>query len=154
MGTRNVSSIVVERACWLISSAFLNFSLPSCGHTFCQTCVKMWFNTILTQHKLLYPSYSLTVPLPLAIYARRNTLLGQLDIRNYSDEYRNQNPHPGYTCPTCRTMQRSQPVEVFKLKEIVTKVAAVSFGKTSPPREEQNANNDIGKVWDRFFFPS
>ena len=113
--------------------------LSDCGHTFCQPCLRDWFNTSLTQFLATNPHLRHMQALPQAALYQ-------------------QAPH--YTCPTCRTTVKSSPVEVFALKALVRTIATAA-GESSPKKPPAAAQHGGGMnraqgvhtpgPWDGFF---
>ncbi|KAF9819176.1 hypothetical protein IEO21_02347 [Rhodonia placenta] len=135
------------------------YTLP-CGHTFCQPCLTDWFNTTLAQHITNNPHYN-----PAVVAALRATLNGPNVPAGLRRTYEaqialleHQHPPPSYTCPTCRTVCRTKPVEVYTLKSVVRNVAD-ALGETSPQKRTSTpaARTRSGAVrapegpWDGFF---
>lgn len=62
----------------------------------------------------------------LSVHARR-----QLQAQILAFEQ--QGPRPKYTCPTCRAVVLTKPVEVFALKSIV-EIVAGAMGESAPKK--------------------
>lgn len=59
--------------------------------------------------------------------------------------------HPRYTCPTCRDLVKSSPIESFALKHVVRTVAQAE-GEASPKRPAPGtAARRNESPWDGFF---
>lgn len=123
-------------------------SLSACGHTFCSSCLNDWFNTTLAHHMQAHPHYTAEITVPAQFRARQNHPRMAEALRRYIAEQRERMPHPQYTCPTCREVVLTKPVEVYALKEMVRMVAAMLGGQSSPKKVVNRAH---GGPFDGFF---
>ncbi|KAM6489063.1 hypothetical protein JOM56_015475 [Amanita muscaria] len=58
-------------------------------------------------------------------------------------------PRPQYSCPACRKIVTTRPVEVYTLKALVG-IFASAAGDTSP-QKDHNYNKALTTSWDQFF---
>ncbi|KIL53956.1 hypothetical protein M378DRAFT_19351 [Amanita muscaria Koide BX008] len=58
-------------------------------------------------------------------------------------------PRPQYSCPACRKIVTTRPVEVYTLKALVG-IFASAAGDTSP-QKDRNYNKALTTSWDQFF---
>ncbi|KAJ7039193.1 hypothetical protein C8F04DRAFT_1087465 [Mycena alexandri] len=106
------------------------YILSGCGHTFCMKCLVEWFSTCLAQHMTAHPAWRPPNGQPL--YHR-------LDPRIRAHPYiaamaAHQGPQPEFSCPTCRAVVTTKPMEDYSLKAIIHAVAT-SAGETSPKKD-------------------
>jgi hypothetical protein len=59
-------------------------------------------------------------------------------------------PHPQYTCPTCREIVTSRPIEVFALKGLLRTMTA-AMGENSPKKPKNSDKAPAANPWDGFF---
>lgn len=133
-------------------SLIRDFSLVGCGHTFCQSCLRDWFDTTYTKHIQQHPEFLTGPVIPAYMHQHRNHPQIMEEIRRIQRENKRVTPQPAYTCPACRAPAKAKPVEMFAFKEVVHKVAKAA-GENVPEAPAQNraARPDIGGVWDGFF---
>ncbi|KAL1745363.1 hypothetical protein HDZ31DRAFT_63202 [Schizophyllum fasciatum] len=115
--------------------------IPSCGHSFCKTCLFDWFNQTYTQHLAANPTYQ---PSRAQAKLPRNVELILGAISPFELQHVRQliaihaQPAPKYTCPACRQEVTARPTEVFQLKKIIHKIAGESGekepAKVGPPQ--------------------
>lgn len=128
-------------------------SLVECGHTFCQSCLRDWFDTTYTKHIQQYPQFLTGPQIPIHLIALQHHHPQAIaQIRQIQEAHRLTTPKPEYTCPACRAPVKAKPVELFAFKEVVHKVAKAA-GEDVPnaPAQSRAARADIGGVWDGFF---
>lgn len=131
------------------------FSLPECGHVFCQTCLSDWFSTTLTQYMTSHPNYNQVLPVPYHLRPVFNQARNNPHLRPQFElllaQYRatqGDGEGPMYTCPTCREVVKNKPVEDFKLKGVV-RIVADALGETSPRKRVPHIGSK--GPWDGFF---
>ncbi|KAJ7188533.1 hypothetical protein C8R46DRAFT_23462 [Mycena filopes] len=106
------------------------YILSGCGHAFCMKCLVEWFSTCLAQHMTAHPGWRSNANQPL--YHR-------LDPRIRAHPYIAQlaaqhGPQPEFSCPTCRAVVTTKPMEDYSLKAIIHAVAT-SAGELSPKKD-------------------
>lgn len=128
------------------------FSLPDCGHSFCQLCLQNWFdviqakflathrNTPRTNHAFMELLHSLMQHPNLATRPYVQTMIAK-----------HMPPHPVYTCPACRQQVRTRPTEAFAFKALVSTIATAT-GEPVPKQNAPPVKNTPGP-WDDFFPP-
>ncbi|KAJ7497067.1 hypothetical protein FB451DRAFT_1209955 [Mycena latifolia] len=105
------------------------YILSGCGHTFCLKCLVEWFGTTLAQHMAAHPAWRPTNQPPYHLLKkefRAHPYIAAMIAQ--------QGPQPEYTCPTCRAVVISKPIEDYSLKAIVRAVAT-SVGESSPKKD-------------------
>lgn len=123
----------------------------NCGHTFCSGCLVGWFSTQISQHLTRYPGYNPNPPMPRAYREilehpllnpdQRNAVRRGLQVLHSSVVV-----HPAYTCPTCRTVIKTKPVESYALRNVVHSLAeAQGLGIPRDGKAKQ------GDVFEQFF---
>ncbi|KAJ7782855.1 hypothetical protein B0H16DRAFT_1494637 [Mycena metata] len=95
------------------------YILSGCGHTYCSKCLVEWFSTCLAQHMTAHPGWRPPNGQPL--YHR-------LDPRIRAHPYiaalaTHQGPQPEFSCPTCRAVVTTKPMEDYSLKAIIHALA-------------------------------
>jgi len=129
------------------------YSLPGCGHIFCQSCLQDWFSTTLAQFMNANPHYNINqahnIPHLQGLMqnpqaANHPQIAGIL--ANLLP------PGPQYTCPTCREPVHSRPTEAFALKAIVRVITAAT-GENSPKKPIRKGKAIAAGPWDGFFPP-
>ncbi|SJK97740.1 uncharacterized protein ARMOST_00993 [Armillaria ostoyae] len=140
------------------------YLLPECGHTFCQSCLRDWFNTTLEQHRRQHPHYHPNQPIMLPDFLREMMFYPQIAPQQLSalvKQITAASGGPVFSCPTCREPVKNRPVEIFAIKSLVRTVAAAQ-GESSPRKEppegrSRNKNKAPARQegpWDRFFPPT
>ncbi|KAL0956175.1 hypothetical protein HGRIS_002335 [Hohenbuehelia grisea] len=135
------------------------YILPNCGHTYCESCLRDWFNTTLAQHMQAHPGYDPNQQIPQDLL----DLLRHPHYRQGAEAMiAAQYAQPEYSCPTCRERVRDHPTENFSLKSVVAIVAAAQ-GESSPQKPKPAAPSKgrgrkgkqpakkIEGPWDGFF---
>ena len=70
------------------------------------------------------------------------------------EQWKTSVPQPKYTCPACRTDVESKPIEVYFVKEAVSKMAKLmkdSGNGNDVGRPAPRMNRTGGGLWDGFF---
>lgn len=166
MHAEDVVSLHVSSLVKLSRMSKQSYSLPECGHTFCQNCLQDWFSTTLAQHMAANPAYNLNHPNNVPEYAQAllratHTPLTPQNMQHLAAVFGNhQVPKPEYNCPACRTPVVNRPVEAFTLKSLV-RIVAKTEGEQSPRKEQppvgrKGKGKGKGPVvrtgpWDGFF---
>ncbi|KIL68882.1 hypothetical protein M378DRAFT_158020 [Amanita muscaria Koide BX008] len=127
------------------------YLLSDCGHCFCQTCLQDWFRTVLNKFVAEHPNVDPTHPdwrwqlQPLLL--NNPGLLATFPAFNAFNA-----PRPQYSCPTCRNIITTRPVEVYTLKALVRILASAAGDKS--PQKDRNSKKALTTPWDQFFPPS
>ena len=148
---------ICVRLCYCVDATAQLISTPyrlSCGHTFCQGCLQDWLNTLLARHMDTNPRYDHVRIAELSKQLREPglTIQTRYQITALLDSIEAETPSPTYSCPSCRAIITSRPVEVFALKNIVHAIA--SARGESPPKKAMPSNaapGSSGGPWDGFF---
>ncbi|KAF7375942.1 RING-type domain-containing protein [Mycena sanguinolenta] len=116
------------------------YILPNCGHTFCKKCLLEWFNTCLAQHMTACPNWRST----------NQPAYHRLDPRIRAHPYiaalaAAQGPQPNFSCPTCRAVVTTKPIEDYSLKAL-THTVATSAGETNPQKDPVVKRRGKGKA--------
>ena len=160
MHRSNVDSIHV-RPPFIVVSPNLNnshSSLPSCGHTFCLSCLRDWFGATQAQYIASHPGYN-----PNQQLSNQNVtaLSNVVQALMHTPQAAN-SPHiaallaqllpaqPQYTCPTCREPVKSRPTEVFALKSLL-RTFTTAMGENSPKKNKPLNKAPADHLWDGFF---
>ncbi|PPQ76156.1 hypothetical protein CVT26_009216 [Gymnopilus dilepis] len=98
--------------------------LPECGHSFCDECLRTWFETIRRKFTQGHPSRDPLPGLSLASLKRLSALVKEnarlAHLRPAVKEIaRFMQPRAEYTCPLCDSLVGTRPVINFQLKEAV-----------------------------------
>jgi len=136
------------------------FSLPQCGHVFCERCLENWFSTTLVQHLVTHPTFDPNPIIPghlagLFAQVRQNPGHPYLQLQlnaelAYFRVAQDLPPLPVYTCPLCRKTVENKPIEDFALKRIVETIAHLT-GETAP----EAGSHGLGATpWDEYFTSS
>ncbi|KAF8549025.1 hypothetical protein OG21DRAFT_1448408 [Imleria badia] len=112
------------------------YTLPECGHSFCEICLVDWFSTTQVQHLTANPQLddnraALVGQLHAFVQMVPNLHAygphGQQHVRAILAELRRHRPE--YTCPSCRKQVLNKPVEDFRLKSLIKDIAEM-MGET------------------------
>ncbi|OBZ78286.1 hypothetical protein A0H81_02208 [Grifola frondosa] len=124
--TKEFLSVMDEHiTCQLCASKMWIPFVLNCGHVFCQSCLEKWFDTMHMQHMMTYPDYDPQAMIsPNYRYALEDPQTPE-DVRRMIrlELTVMQESQPRYTCPNCRIVIRSKPIEVFTLRDMVHSVA-------------------------------
>ncbi|KAJ7502833.1 hypothetical protein B0H11DRAFT_1986565 [Mycena galericulata] len=115
-------------SCEICTSTMLTpYILSGCGHSYCGRCLVEWFGTCLAQHMAAHPNWR---PTNQPSYHLLNP-----GIRAHpyiAAMMAQQGPQPEYTCPTCRAVVSTKPIEDYALKAIIQAVSGESSPKKAP----------------------
>ncbi|KAJ6588432.1 hypothetical protein B0H19DRAFT_1248093 [Mycena capillaripes] len=103
--------------CEICESKLWSPFMLDCGHTFCLQDLEDWFAAALTQHRNVYPHYTVNAP-------PNGTL-------------------PHYTCPKCREKVYSKPIQNFAVKDFVRAAAQ----EASPQKSVGSAINPCSRFF-------
>ncbi|KAJ8095839.1 hypothetical protein PM082_022732 [Marasmius tenuissimus] len=98
----------------------------ACGHTFCASCLTGWFSVTLGTYQSTYPEYTPGHRVIQETLTERDRykLSRARHVHEVADVLkRKTNYQPRYTCPHCRFVIRSPPVQVFDFKESIEAMA-------------------------------
>ena len=126
-----------------------------CGHSFCQACLKDWFETTFTKFKEDHPNYHNAIRGLEHYYAMlRSPRLPAQERRYLESQIRvtlQTIGQPTYTCPTCRVPVKEQPSEIFSFKQMV-QAYAETLGETAPKKVlPPRGSKESAGPWDKFF---
>ncbi|KAG2343000.1 hypothetical protein BDR05DRAFT_963372 [Suillus weaverae] len=131
------------------------YLLLDCGHSYCEGCLKGWFDETLTKHIRAHPAYDMhRKPVPrnfpqildtISPYVSRPI---QMQLQALYNNSRQQQPE--YTCPGCRKEVTGKPVVNFAVKDMVSIVGRV-LGRPDTRREPSNIRGQQAGPFDGFF---
>ncbi|KAJ7668449.1 hypothetical protein DFH06DRAFT_1181719 [Mycena polygramma] len=104
------------------------YILSGCGHTFCMKCLVEWFSRTLATHMTANPGWRSNQP---AYHLLNPRLRAHPYIAAMAAQ---QGPQPEFSCPTCRMVVTTKPIEDYSLKAFIHTVAT-SAGETSPKKD-------------------
>ncbi|KAG2153645.1 uncharacterized protein EDB93DRAFT_1336187 [Suillus bovinus] len=136
----------------LMYSPYLLFD---CGHSYCEGCLKGWFDEILTKHIRAHPAYNVNrramprnLPQVLRTIGPYVSYPVQMQLQAMYDASQQQ---PEYTCPGCRKEVTGKPVVNFAVKDMVSIVGNV-LGQPDTRRESSDiARRQHAGPFDGFF---
>ncbi|KAF8883718.1 hypothetical protein BD779DRAFT_1539141 [Infundibulicybe gibba] len=151
-------SVIEDHLCCEVcmNEMWVPYLLPDCGHTFCQTCLQDWFDSILVQHITTHPHYDLNQPNVLLMPQITAALRGMPSARDPQIQHllmQLNSQHPQYTCPTCCKPVHGRPVENFALKALVQIITSVR-GESSPEKAANPKGKGVtrrNEPWSGFF---
>lgn len=131
------------------------YVLLDCGHSYCEGCLKRWFNEIFTRHVRAYPTYNVNrKPLPRdfpqTLHAISPYVPYQLQLQLLTVYNASRQQQPVYSCPGCRTEVTRKPVVNFAVKDMVSIVGSV-LEQPDPRRESSNIRGPQAGPFDAFF---
>lgn len=133
----------------------IHSSLP-CGHVHCETCLETMFRQTLVLHMQKHPSYDARHLEELRDVLRRSTKPEDAVVRrNVCAEIgilEGLEPHPRFTCPKCRAVVTSRPIEAYPLKEVVSFVSEIrgEARPDIPASAERDILSDFFPCYDPF----
>jgi len=101
-----------------------------CGHVCCRSCLEAIFRRTLAEHMRRHPGYDHrhldalrailnARPALEAHSAARTTAYAEIGVIEGTL------PHPRFTCPECRAVVGTKPIEAYSLKEVAALVAEI-----------------------------
>ncbi|PPQ98433.1 hypothetical protein CVT24_004112 [Panaeolus cyanescens] len=136
------------------SEMWTPYTLPNCGHTFCQKCLLDWFDTTQAKFLAAHPAYHAGRPHQIHALSQILDYLCAYpnlaaDPRSISALKQTLPIEPKYECPECRSQVTSAPIEAFAMKKLIRTVAAASGrGSPKPKSKHPIARNS---PWDGYF---
>ncbi|KAG2052408.1 hypothetical protein BDR06DRAFT_520224 [Suillus hirtellus] len=130
------------------------YLLLDCGHTYCEGCLKGWFDETLTKHTRAHPGYNANrrfVPrnLPQVLNAISPYISYPIQMSLQAMYNVSRQQQPEYTCPGCRTEITGKPVVNFAVKDMVSIVGSVL--RQPDARREPIGHGQQAGPFDGFF---
>lgn len=97
------------------------------------------------RHVDAHPMFLQPPPIPIEIQAARQNPQFAAQIARFEAMWNERVPKPQYTCPTCRVEIKSQPLHLYLLKDLVTKISQISGEEEVVDKRPRNME------WDGFF---